>query len=272
MKPSQLVEPEFRFESIMQWENWRDIFCERLVSTALLDIPHLRILPEHQDSCVIVGAGPSLNDKLPKEPNDLIMSLNGAHAWLLRNEIVPNIHVLSEYDVEDVELALGGPPDKAVTYYLASHCHPNVFKQLRGYRRVLWHAALAPQEFQQEIGRLYPGEPMVNAGYATFFKSFAIGSILGYRNFEIFGVDSSCGLTSHVAGYAVADVEPKIKIWAIDPSRNEAKEFTTQGGLAFQAKEFLDLCRAYPEWRIRVHGDGMLQYLHKSRYPQYYED
>ena len=274
MKTTDLVEAGYKFESILNWEDHRDEFCRRLRVVATLDIPHLFQVPEHEGVCVIVGAGPSLGGvRVAPSALDILMPLNGAHDWFIRQAIIPNIHVISEHDLEDAEVALGGPPCKETTYYIASHCRPNIFAQLRGYKRVLWHAALAPQEFQAEIHRLFPDEFMINGGYATFFKSLAIGSVLGYRKFEIFGVDSSFEDSSHVAGYKMADKEPKIKVWAVDPIKDKAKEFITQGGLAFQAKEFLNLCSMYhPELRIRVHGDGMLNYLHKSRYPELYEE
>jgi hypothetical protein len=274
MKTSDLVEAGFRFESILNWEDHRDEFCRRLRNTALLEIPHLFQVPEHEGACVIVGAGPSLAEvRVAPSDLDILMTLNGVHDWFIRQSVAPNIHVISEHDLEDAEVALGGPPCKETTYYIASHCHQNIFSQLRDYRCVLWHAALAPQEFQAEIHRLFPDEFMINAGHATFFKSLAIGSVLGYRTFEIFGVDSSFEGSSHVAGYKMADLEPRIKVWAVDPISDKAREFTTQGGLAFQAKEFLSLCSMYhPELRIKVHGDGMLHYLHRSRYPELYED
>ncbi len=112
---------------------------------------------------------------------------------------------------------------------------------------------------------------MVSGGYATFFRAVSIGVILGFRDFELFGIDSSFEESSHVDGYKVANIEPKITVWGTDPRTDSRREFTTQGGLAFQANEFISFCKANQEGlSLRVHGDGLVRYLHESRFPEQY--
>lgn len=202
---------------------------------------------------------------------NIVMTVNAAHDWLLSKGVKPNIHVLFEHDVEEVETSLGGQPDKDVVYYICSHCDKKVFDRLEGFRQVLWHAFCPAQGYQQEIDKLYPKEFMVSGGYATFFRSLTIGTILGYRQFDLFGVDSSFEDSSHLTGYQIADVEPQVKVWGVTPT--EMREFKTQGGLAFQANEFMEFCRVnHSGLRIKVHGDGLLKYLHQGRYPDQYKE
>lgn len=269
---------EFKIEKVVAWEEWRHECLPRLRYAKELKIPHLPQLLPHNGKCAIVGAGPSVTKfvdqirEIGRGPLNILMSVNGAHEWLRKQGIVPNIHVIFENDLEEAKTALGGEPVKGTTYYIASHCARPVFTQLKNYKRVLYHAFLSPQEYQRAIARYFPGEFMVAGGYATMFRSLTIAIILGYRDFDLFGIDSSFEESSHLDGYAIANREPKVTIWGADPEHKNLKKFTTQGGLAYQANEFIEYCKAnQANLRLRVHGDGLLRYVHESRYPEQYQ-
>jgi uncharacterized Rossmann fold enzyme len=245
---------------------------------ASLKLPHLPQCEPHEGTCHIIGAGPSVLEfedalrYIRSNNTDLVMTLYGAHTWAINCGIVPHIHVVFESDLEDVTHALGGPPHNEVTYYVCSHCDRTIFDQLEGHKCVLWHAECPPQGYHEAIARLFPGEFMVHGGYATFFRSMTIAIILGYRKFELYGMDSSFEESSHLKGYAIADKEPRVVVWAKHPQTEELKQFTSQGGLVFQASEFLRFCKINQSGlKIRINGDGLLRYLHESRYPDQYE-
>ncbi len=268
---------QFEFGTVIEWEKWKLECIPNLRYAASLEMPHLPQLEPHTGKCAIVGAGPSVEHELDQikaiQASDLncVMSLNGAHAWLIKNGIKPSIHVIFEPDIEDVRDALGGDPQGGVAYYIASQSAPKIFEQLEGYHRVLWHAYAPPMDYQQAVADYFPGEFMVVGGYATFFRTLTIATILGFRDFELFGIDSSFEASSHVQGYVIADIEPRINVWGTDPRTNRFKKFTTQGGLAFQAKEFLNFCKANQAGlKVRAHGNGLLRYLHEARYPEQY--
>jgi hypothetical protein len=268
---------QFEFQQVLDWQDWRHTCVPRLKYAANLEIPHLPELQAHMGKMAIVGAGPSVVNYVDKiktfkvSDEDNLMSLNATHNWLIQQGIIPRIHVISEFDVEDVEISLGGPPHKDVYYYVSSSCHLNIFKQLANYKRVLWHPFMPMQGYQNAIKRYFPNDFMVASGFATFFKSLAISAILGFRNFDLFGLDSSFDESSHMEGYVISNTEPKITVWAADQSGKKLKKFLTQGGLAFQAKEFLEFCK-YNQSGIdlRVRGEGLLRYLHENRYPEQY--
>lgn len=269
---------QFDIQTIIEWDEWKKQCIPNLRYAAKLKMPHLPQMEPHGGKCIIVGGGPTITDHLEKirgfraHPVWLMMSLNGAHEWLINRGIIPNIHVVFEMDLEDVRVALGGDPHQDVTYYVCSHCKPQIFQQLGACKKVLWHAFHPPQGYQQAIARHFKGEFMVSGGYATFFRSLVIACILGYRDFELFGMDSSFEESSHVGGYATADKEPRVTVWGKDYQTGDLRKFTTQGGLAFQATEFLKFCEANQAGlRLRVHGDGLLRYLHESRYPEQYQ-
>lgn len=274
----ELFPAKFSIERTMVWEEWRETCFRRLHYASKLKIRHLPQLEPHTGKCAIVGAGPTVKDYLNEikaiRGNDFnsVMTLNAAHDWLIKQGIKPRIHVIFEDDNPDVQTVLGGLPHKEVTYYIASHCPETIFKQLEGYNRVLWHPFMAPQEYQQAIARWFPGEFMVCGGYATFFRTMAIATILGFRDFDLFGLDSSYEEdSSHIDDYPTVSEEPKINIYGRHPTTNEIRQFSTKGGLAFQANEFVEFCKVNQAGlKLRVHGNSLLRYLHESRYPEQY--
>lgn len=268
---------KFKFDQVVDWREWRHTCMPRLRYARKQKIPHIPELLPHDGKMAIVGAGPSVKQFLPEiakfreSEYDNIMSINAAHNWLIENGITPRIHVISEFDVDDVTLSLGGPPHPDVVYYIGSTCHPNIFRQLANHKRVLFHVFMPMQGYQEAISRLFHREFMITSGFSTFFKSLAIAAVLGFRHFDLFGVDSSFDESSHLEGYKIANIEPRLTIWAADQWGKHLRKFTTQGGLAFQAKEFLEFCKFNQSGiKLRVHGDSLLQYLHKARYPEQY--
>lgn len=275
---TELRPVEFHIKKLIEWNIWKKECLPRLRYASRLKIPHLPELLPFGGKCAIVGAGPSVVGYVEKiksiaaGSDNIVMSVNASHSWLLSHDLTPNIHVIFEPDLEEAKTALGCDPQKGIAYYIASHCAQQVFKDLEGFHRVLYHAFCPPQEYQQAIGRYFPGEFMVAGGYATFFRCLSIALILGYRDFELFGVDSSFEDSSHLEGYAVANREQPIMVWGADSSHKNMKEFKTQGGLVFQANEFVEFCKHNQAGiHLRINGDGLLRYIHESRYPEQYQ-
>lgn len=269
---------QFELGRVIEWTEWRHECLPRLKYASKLEMKHLPQLEPHDGKCVIVGAGPSAENYIDKiralkaDGQHLLMTVNAMHGWALGHGIIPHIQVVFEHDIEDVRASLGGNPHPEVTYYITSFCSQKVFRQLSKFNRVLWHAFCPPHGYQKAIARYFPGEFMVAGGYCTFFRAVTIATILGYRNFDLFGVDSSFEESSHIEGYALADIEERITVYARDSQSKELRQFTTQGGLAFQATEFMKFCEInQPGLRLRIHGDGLLRFMHETRYPEQYQ-
>ena len=115
---------------------------------------------------------------------------------------------------------------------------------------------------------------MLAGGWGTLFRCINVSIVLGYRKFELFGVDSSFdGDSDHLPGYKMANLEKVYNIWGVDELSHEARKFRSNGSLAFQAYEFLKFCEVNQKaLSIRVYGDNLLRYIHKSRYPEQYGD
>lgn len=268
------------YEAVIPTKTWYDSRIERierLTFASKQKIPHLPQLEPHKGVAAIIGASPSIANhaeqiKAIKENEiNIVMPLNGAHDWLVKNEIIPNIHVLFEIDLENPEQALGGSPHKDVYYYICSHADQKLFKDLENYHRVLWHCFDEPPEYQALIGKLFPGEFMVGGGHVTFFRSINIAIILGFRRFELFGCDGSFeGESSHYEGYHSYAGEGVMDVIA-GGNGVPFKRFRTNPSLSFMTHEFLRFCEANQSGlKIRVNGDGLMRYLHQQTYPEQY--
>lgn len=223
----------------------------------------LKQLPEHEGSCVIVGGAPSIETRVEEirnaaeNPYNIICSINCVHNWLIACGVVPTVHVVFENDI-DLSIVLDKPhPD--VTYYVCSQCPPKVFDYLVGYKIVLWHYWDADKEYDRTIAELFPGEFMVGGGYSTLFRTVNIALLLGYREFDLFGVDSSFedDDKQHFAGYPTKpDPAGLADIWVKD------RKFRTLGALALQAEFLRKFCKDNPnDVKVRVHGEGLLPFM-----------
>src|SRR5882672_1286279 len=259
-------------------ETWNRLATERrskLEDIAKLDVPHLVQFPPHLGRCAIVGAAPSIKDHIEElktfTDDDIIISLNGAHDFLIKHGIIPNIHILFEIDLQKAEDSCGGPPHKDVYYYICSICDQAIFKQLEGYKKVLWHCFDEDPRYQASVTKLFPNEPIIGGSHVTFFRALNIALTLGFGKFEVFSCDCSFeGENTHYDGYHTDGKEMKLKV-AVG-AVNKHRMFQTTPSLSHIANEFIRFCDAYqPELDLKVHGDGLLRHLHQSKYPDSYD-
>lgn len=276
ISPAQFKIPRAKVE---RWDVVAPGIFQRLRFHSKLPWPHLPELEEHPGKCIIVGSAPSVAEHLEQikalkvGEYDIICSLNGTHGFLNKHGIIPNIHVIFEIDVRDLSI-IGSQPNEGTRYYVCSHCPMEVAEALKGQKCVLWHCFNEPPDYQAKIAEYFPGEFMVGGGHATFFRTMNIAVILGYREFEIFGCDSSFGEGStHLDDYPTPTCEDAVEVWGYDPRIQGVKKFRTIGSLALQASEFIRFCEVnHAGLSIRVHGDSLLRYLHESRYPEQYHE
>lgn len=242
-----------------------DAVANMRAASRLAGLVRLRQLPEHEGSCVIVAGGPSAADhvddigRLADEPLNLLCSINCMHSWLHERGLHPNIHVIFEPDVDVYQLL--GMPRLATAYYVCSQCPPRIFRALDGHRVVLWHYWDIDVAYDRAVAELFPGEFMIGGGYPTLFRTMNIAIMLGYREFDLFGVD--CSFTDdehqHVAGYPTRPEMAPVD-YAYD-----GKTYRTLGALVLQAEMIEKFCAEAREVRVRVHGSGLLPSMMKRQ-------
>ncbi len=244
---------------------------------ARLEVPHLDISRPRRGQFVIVGGAPSsafYEDDircLKFQHRNCIVGLNWMHNWLIKRGVVPDACVLFEIDVEPTGVLDSPHPD--VTYYVCSHCHKRTHKALRGFKTVLWHAMTDQPEITAAQSRCFPGEPLLSGGSTTLIRAIDVGRVLGFRNFELFGCDSSFDgphSMTHVNGYPL---EVHKVAGQLLPGRIKMGEsgFWTMPYLLNQAEQFKQWCQAnHSTFLMQVHGDNLLRHLHEQAYPEMY--
>jgi hypothetical protein len=256
--------------------------AEHMRYAASLGLTELKQAPlPRMGKAIIVGGAPSIKENLEKiralaaDPDNTLFAVNWSHTWLIQNNIVPGVCVFFEIDAEPDSTLKAAHPD--VSYYICSHCHPKTFDELKNFKRILWHSP-PNSEAERIVGdELFKGSNLVGGGVGTMTRTMTVALHLGYRNLELFGVDSSFpddSKSTHVDGYETT-AKPEVDgfyVYAKDNHTGKVRRFKTMGPLALQVEEFKEYCRVnHAVFALRVHGDGLLKYVHEHTYPSQYD-
>lgn len=217
--------------------------------------------PDHYRHVCIVGSGPSLGD--PETLDELkfmigaghaVWALNGAHDWLIDHGIVPDAMVLTDSRPDNA--AFLRRPHKAVTYYLASQCHPSTFDALARHKVVLFHnntpgvADLLETLTTAEL-------PILSGGTTVAMKALVIARVRGFKTFHLYGIDSCYrGAENHAFPQPVHNEERVLDTFLGEDHRH----FRCAPWMVTQAQDFQKLAAELAEDDCIVHvaGDGML--------------
>lgn len=232
-----------------------------------------RMQEPHGMTAVIVGSGPSARHELEtiremgRRDDVCVFSVNESHDWLIENEIDPWAAVYIE--VVPWGETLFKKQATGTTFFIASQCDPSVFDQIGDRRTVLWHAHQGIGE-ENVVNECQGGGCTVAGGATPSMRAIHLGVVLGFRDFHLFGMDSSYETNSH----AMRDdqrtdfaADMTMEVWSA------GRMFKTKPYLAQQAESFAKLCTMYERLlSFRVYGDGLLPHIHRTLYPQYYQE
>lgn len=149
-------------------------------------LPVCTRLPERAGKLALCGAGPSLRhhvSELREWPGE-VWAVNGAYSFLRDHGIVPHGFVaidplpgMAQY-VENT--------DPATTFYIASICDPSVFDNLCDRNVIMFHPD------GEDMQHRYPPDSwIVGGGTTVLTRAPYLGLLLGWRDFTVFGADSS---------------------------------------------------------------------------------
>lgn len=248
---------------------------------ATLGLPELMFYEPTQGRCIIVGGAPSAKDHIAEikalaaDPSNAVFALNYTHNWLLENGVVPRGCLLFEIDADPTRILEKPHPD--VMYFVCSLCHPGTFSGLEGSHITVWHAATDENKVAAVHEAFGPNAILVTGGATTFLRTIGLAIVLGFRKFDIFGCDSSFpqnATSTHFEGYP-AETKPDVDGFEIEARcdrTGDAKRFRTVGYLCEQAEHFRLFCQANKPAiaDMRVHGDGLLRFIHEHDFPQFY--
>jgi len=257
------------------------IATENMKHSMTLGLPELDISQVRGGQAIIVGASPSVKNyleeikKLAENKDNIVFAINDANDFLIDNGIIPHGNVLFEVAIDYKEFQRRHHPD--ITYYIHSFAHPTTFSHFADKKVILWHCFSDEAEHNVLLKHFKNKHFMVGGGSSTtLVKTIPICMFLGYREFELFGFDSSFPdeNETHFNGAPYKDFWKSMDI-VCQIKKNDSgiqeKKFRTMAYLARQADEFRRMCEHF-SWmtKIRVHGDGLLPWMHRNTYPQFY--
>src|SRR5262245_63734243 len=117
-----------------------------------------------------------------------IMSMSGATKWLAERGVIADYHI--DMDPRQNKVADVTPAVPGVHYIMASVCHPDVFKALAGQRVTLFHVYSGEMTYDW-VAEMDTGQQVLRGGSTIGLTALHLGGYMGYRHFEIHGMDGS---------------------------------------------------------------------------------
>lgn len=198
----------------------------------------------------LVCFGPSLQDtwkEIADFPN--VMSTSGSHHFLLERGIVPTWHV--EVDPRPHKTQLIGSPHRAVTYLIASVCHPKLFAALAGYDVRLFHLYANSPEVVRVIPR---GEWALTGGGSVGLRALVLARFLGFTDIHIFGMDGCVR-----EGQTHAGEHPNSPRHIL-PLEYGGQTYRTAINLLVYARTLWPLLDCLQDVTPTFHGEGLVQH------------
>lgn len=205
----------------------------------------------HIRPCRIIGGGPSLNPATyVPHPDVTTFALNNAGA------MVPSDYVIMmDARPENASMDVVRHARRA-TYLLASQVHPDVYDRLEAQRADIqqWHAGGA--DVLKALGIRGVG-----GGGTVLTRAVPIAFEMGFRQFHLYGVDSSYAEDGahHAYPQALNDGAETVEVF----TPHKRTRFVTTGALAEQAQQCIAQWQSFEQFgcEFRVYGEGLLPTL-----------
>lgn len=218
-------------------------------------LPLLSIQKPHDLRLSVAGGGPSLVDTYQKLEG-IVATQNGTLRWLLEHDVRPGLCAVMDAGEHIADMLVADPK---VHYLIASVCDPSVFDKLKGCDVRLWH--VSPDSLEDPQGAIsildeaYGDQWFAIGGGCTMgLRWIDLGYLLGFRQFDLHGLDSSFrGSATH----AYPDR-------ADDKECIEVNGRLTRPNFLAQVHDFFGSVERFSEpdrqpIAIEVFGDGLLQ-------------
>ncbi len=231
---------------------------------------HVQVRPDSLKTqrIVLLGSGPSLNEsedeirKLLWEGNTTLVTLNGAYHWAIEHKLRPNVQIVM--DARDTNVRFVQPPVPECRYLLASQCSPTVWASVKGRPGVwIFHAVMRETEPEPTavLDEYYMGNwAGVNGGTSVATRAMFLLRMLGYVQYDLFGVDCCWkGAEHHALAQPENEQDKKIAM-NLDVVGHEPIRFWVS---AWHLKQFEDFMTIFKltggqHWMLNVHGGGLL--------------
>jgi uncharacterized Rossmann fold enzyme len=235
------------------------------------------MLSRHDGRICIVGYGPTLHETwryLNVERRAFgakIVSVSGAHDFLIERGIVPDFHV--DVDPREHKAFFTRTPRSQIQYWIASCCHPVLIDNLlaHGAKLALWHLLNSDEDMQISApDGPDPGSLLVCGGSGVGARAIHLFYALGYRTFSLYGMD--CSFAASGEQHAGAHSGKAQKEWNVRVGERWFRSSATQ---VYMARSIMASCAMLERLSVEagepciegapdhveffMHGDGLLQ-------------
>lgn len=221
---------------------------------AILRFPFLKKADMfHEERMSIVCYGPSLKDTW-EQVQGPFMTVSGAHDFMVHKGQSPRYHV--EIDPREHKPKMLQKPQADTQYLMASVCHPDFWHVLRNSDVKLWHLISGNDGSVEEWVKFHHPQgvhSMIGGGATVGQRALSVGAALGYRKFDIYGMDCCYRMTTH-AGEHTGMPQATLPIWV------GGRLFTTTPQLLAAAQGMQQFLKTM-DAEITFHGDGLMQTL-----------
>jgi hypothetical protein len=227
------------------------------------DLTWLKSAEAHDGIAILVGGGPSLKDKIEdireyQLHGGTVFAMNAASQYLREHGIVVDYQCIIDAKEETAELV----DNLAIDHLFGSQVDPKTMDSVAS--PIVWHLDIG------DIEQYFPEDRVKKGGYALLGGGVAVGNsalcvayVLGYRDLQIFGYDSSNRENeSHAYDQPMNRFIPNVEVeWA-------GKKFTSSVAMKAQAEKFQLTANALKEHDcdLTVHGDGLLPTMYNTSY------
>lgn len=201
-----------------------------------LSLGHREAL-EQPETLTIVAGGPSaLKAPLTSGPT---LAVNGSLGLFTAKGLAPTYYAACDPQQHLVDF-LGNPPAET-TYYIASKCHPDVFKALKSRDVRLWH-----------IDDYIPGS--VASAPSITLTALNLFARMGWRRFEVWGWDCCYQDGKHHALDQIHNSDDR----TLEVGERAFKTTAPWAAEAQSAIQVLAIFE-YLGLEVVIHGDSMVQ-------------
>lgn len=212
--------------------------------------------PEHDRHAVIVGGGPSINQfvrEIASQQGD-IFALNNSWKWLEKRNIKIDYQIMLDARPENAEFV---PSGSKLTRLYATQCDHRVINLSKGENTLLWNSYIpyVADQFTDRDMHWY------GSGSSVGIRALFLLYSLGYRNFHLYGYDSSYQSSEgHAYEQKLNHGEKTLEVVIHD------RKFTAAPWMISQSQDFLEAME-YLTGKgciVSIHGDGLLPYMART--------
>jgi hypothetical protein len=213
----------------------------------------------------LVGGGPSLAEhesdlRAAFESGAKLVAMNGTYNWLIDHGFRPSAYVQVDARPSNLRFLSTHGKVQGCSYFLASHLDPVFFDTVAGWPNVyIFHAIAGDDQSEFDIlnefyfGRWQP----IDGGSTVMLRSLRLFSLLGFKEFELYGCDSCYAGDVHHAYAQPENDADESHVFEIGGRRFMAANWQIS-----QAMEFMELVKARgDEFQLSISGDGLLAHL-----------